>query len=61
MDTEMQRLLVQTRALAFGTNIGLGKLFRPLLSSGRRIFLLHHLDVLHNPFISYKVIGRGMN
>ena len=28
---------------------------RQLLGSGRCIFLLHHLDVLHNPFISYKV------
>ena len=61
MDTEMQRLLVQARALAFGTNNSLGKLYRPRQGSGRRSLHLQHQDVRHNPFISYKVIGRGMN
>ena len=59
MDTEMKRLLIQLRPLTFRTNRSFSELFRPFLSSGRSVFLLQHLDILHNSFIRYKIVGRS--
>ena len=59
MDTEVKRLLIQLRPLTFRTNRSFSELFRPFLSSGRSVFLLQHLDILHNSFIRYKIVGRS--
>ena len=61
MNTEMQSLLVQTCPLTFRAHIRLSKLFRPFLCGSRSLLFLHHLDILDNPFIHYKIIGSGMN
>ena len=55
----MQSFLIQTSPFTFRTNRCFGKLFSPLLRCRRSIFLLQHLNILHHPFVSDKIIRRS--